>query len=363
MKTRSIAYFGPDCALREARLKALRTQNIKTEVLEDLGASVAASEAGAVVLDGSVTVGHELEAMLARLSGNFPPVLVIFPEPEHGEAPVRLRRAAVIQAGASDAMLANADLDEFLTRVRALLLTRTLPRVLVVEDEAEIADWVLCELSAGGYQGVAACSLLEAHTVFALGPVDVLIIDRRLPDGDGLDFVQEIRERGIRTPAMVYTSMNRGDERVSGLERGADDYLCKPIHAEELRARIAVLLRPALWDGTQYIGALEIAHRDGLARWKGQRLDLRQREYSLLAYLAARESLRIPQRMLFEDIWQRSHLDPEANPVTQTKHRLVRALRAAGLPDIIATENDCYCLTPGPLLNLDASEGSASGSP
>lgn len=268
--------------------------------------------------------------------------------------PLRAQREALIAAGATDAIQGSAGTDEIVTRVRALFLRSTAPRLLVVEDDADIAGWVQDVLSTAGHTVTVANDLRSARAAFASGPIDGLIIDRRLPDGDGLCLVEALRGQGIRTPALMFTAMSDPRDRVRGIEVGADDYICKPVHPGELRARVALMLRPKLRDDLLVFGPLEIARADGLVRWKGRRLELRAREYAFLVYLAERDGLAIPQKMLREDVWGSVAVSPESNPVVTTKSRLTRSLRAAGLPAIIETDEDSYRFVHEPLLRLSS---------
>lgn len=348
---RHVGYIGAPSQLRDKRAALMRQQNM-TATLLDPGCAQGAPSVDVMVIDGSGLPPGVLETELERLEASGNVMLAIFPP---DRVPAYKRRAALIAAGASDTMQASASEDEFMTRVRALVLRRAAPQVLVVEDEADIATWVCAELARGGMEGASASTLADARAAFQRGPVDALVIDRMLPDGDGIAFLRELRASEIRTPALLFTALNQDFERVEGLKSGADDYIGKPVHADELRARVALLLRPKLRDDVLIIGPLEVARADALIRWRGSRVELRPREYELLIYLVEREGLSIPQKMLLEDVWGRTAVSPEANPVTQTRYRLGKALRAAGLPsDIIVTDEDCYRFESSPLLRVDA---------
>lgn len=308
-------------------------------------------EAAATVIDGADLSREALEHAVAaaRAASDRPILAVLGPD----SAPLYRRRATVAAAGADDSVSAEAPDAELAARLCAMLVERSAGRVLVVEDEAKVADWVAGHLARDGCAVRVAGDLRAARAAFEEGPIDAMLLDRRLPDGDGLDFLRELRGRAIATPALMFTAWNEPVRRVEGLQGGADDYIGKPIHPDELRARVALLLRPRDREARLGFGALEIARADEAVRWQGRRLDLRPREYALLAYLAAREGLRIPQKMLLQDVWDRAFAPPDANPVTQAKSRLTKALRAAGVPDeVIVTEADCYRFDPGPLLRL-----------
>lgn len=345
-----VVYLGGEDAVAEQRLALLRQQ--KLDVSDE-----APEKATVVVLDGSGMADADLDARLRELGQQNARCLILFQLP-HGVS-FRDRRETLITAGADDVMNSDGPDDEFITRVRALLLTKIAPRVLVVEDDQSILDWAVATLTEAGMETVGVTSLAEARSRFEAGPVDALVVDRQLPDGDGLDFVAFLRDRGIRTPAILFTALDNIGDRIRGLEEArADDYICKPVHADELRARVHVLLRPRVTDETLFFGPLEINRRDQMVRWRGELIELRRKECQMLIYLAERAGLPIPQRMIYLDVWEKVFMEVGSNPVTAARHRLVRDIKAflkernETYTDFIGTEGECYVLLPGPLLKL-----------
>jgi DNA-binding response OmpR family regulator len=155
-------------------------------------------------------------------------------------------------------------------------------------------------------------------------------------------------------------------DRVDGLDRaGANDYLCKPAHTDELRARVRVLLRPRQSDDQLIFGPLELSRKDRVVRWRGERVEMRPRETDVLIYLAERSGLWIPQQMLYLDIWEKVYMEIGSNPVAATKHRLVVNLRkfaearGEALPEFIASGGNTYAFLPEPLLQLSRDGGNA----
>src|SRR3569833_763593 len=127
----------------------------------------------------------------------------------------------------------------------------------------------------------------EAAEVAIASPSDVMIVDRKLPDGDGLDVLRDLRAVGDRTPALVLSALDRVDQRVAGLRAGGDDYLVKPFAFDELIARLEALLRrpsqlPQMW---LRLGPLELNLIEATAKRCGRDLALLRREFELLAYM------------------------------------------------------------------------------
>ncbi|NMN01135.1 two-component response regulator [Bifidobacterium sp. DSM 109958] len=117
-----------------------------------------------------------------------------------------------------------------------------LPRVLLVEDDPNLGA-MLAEMLGADYRVDWAASLADARKRWHEGPHDAMIVDRRLPDGDGLDLIRTLRGAGVTTPALVLTALGEVDDIVAGLDGGANDYLTKPFHFAELSARLRSLLR------------------------------------------------------------------------------------------------------------------------
>ena len=348
MTMADVTYLGAESEERSSRLTLLEAQKLKITT---------GSEAHVTILDGAALTDAALDSALAVIDSERSAVLVIF-KLQHGTT-FRGRRDALIAAGARDVMSETAQDDEFLTRVRALIHLSRPPRLLVVEDEDEIGDWVVKLLSDDGMDVSRAATLAEAEAQFQTGPIDALIVDRMLPDGDGLDMVARLRAHEIRTPALLLSAMTTIEDRIKGLEDArADDYICKPVHDDELRARVRVLLRPRTTEDILVFGPLEVNRRDRVIRWRGDRISLRRKECDMLIYLAERAGLPIPQRMIYLDVWEKVFMDFGSNPVIAARHRLVKEIktflkeRGEEFLEFIETEEDAYVFRPDMLLRL-----------
>lgn len=196
-------------------------------------------------------------------------------------------------------------------------------RVLVIEDEPKIGRFLQRGLSEEGHRVRVAEDLSAARLALEDEAWDLLLVDRMLPDGDGLSLVRELRRRGQHTPAICLTARDRVEERVEGLHGGADDYLVKPFSFEELLARIAAVTRRHGGGEELRVGDLRMdlaAHR----AWRGEHeLSLTPLEFSLLRALAERRGRVLSRARLLETVWDTTH-DPGTNVVDVA----VSALRA-----------------------------------
>jgi two-component system, OmpR family, response regulator RegX3 len=178
-------------------------------------------------------------------------------------------------------------------------------RLLIVEDEDAIAEPLAEGLRREGFEVVRAATGAEA---LAAAPVDLVLLDLRLPDLDGLDVCRELRERSS-VPIIVVTARGEEADRVVGLELGADDYVVKPFGLRELIARIRAVTRRARGDhegAVVRVGELEVDERARRARVAGRELELTAKEFDLLAALARDPGAAVSRSRLLEQVWQTS---------------------------------------------------------
>nr|WP_295668053.1 winged helix-turn-helix domain-containing protein [Sphingomonas sp.] len=152
----------------------------------------------------------------------------------------------------------------------------------------------------------------------------VIILDRMVPGVDGLGVLRALRATGVQTPTLLLTAMDNVDDRVEGLETGADDYLVKPFAGTELLARVAALGRRQPVPGTTTHMALADLEIDLLKRTvvrAGKRIDLQQQEYKLLEYLMQHAGEIVTRTMLLENVWS-FHFDPGTNLIESHMSRL-----------------------------------------
>jgi two-component system copper resistance phosphate regulon response regulator CusR len=198
-------------------------------------------------------------------------------------------------------------------------------RVLVIEDEAKIADYVKRGLSEAGYTVDVARDGIEGRYLALEGDYQLVVLDIMLPGIDGFGVLAALREkRG--TPVLMLTARDRVEDRVQGLEAGADDYLVKPFAFSELLARVAALLRrgPTATESSNTRMAVSDLEMDLLSRkaWRaGQRLDLTAKEFSLLALLARRKGQILSRTTIAEQVWD-MNFDSDTNVVEVAVRRL-----------------------------------------
>ncbi len=199
-------------------------------------------------------------------------------------------------------------------------------RVLLIEDDHRVADFVAKGLKEHSYVVDHAADGRDGLFLAAGEHYDVMVIDRMLPNVDGLTIVRTLRAAGNKTPVLILSALGQVDERVRGLRAGSDDYLVKPFAFVELLARLDALARRSELESTARQAALEVGDLtlDLLARTvtrAGQLIDLQEREFSLLSYLVRHAGQVVTRTMLLEALWD-YHFDPQTNVVDVHVSRL-----------------------------------------
>ncbi len=178
-------------------------------------------------------------------------------------------------------------------------------RILVVEDEPGIANFVRQGLMEAGYAVDLAWDGREGLDYALAADYDVLVLDIMLPKMDGLELLRELRRLGDKTPALMLTARDTVDNRVEGLDAGADDYLVKPFAFPELLARVRALLRrPPLQVGTILrVGDLEMDTAKREVRRNDRPIELSPREYAVLEYLMRHTNQVLTRTQISEHVW------------------------------------------------------------
>ncbi|WP_298668129.1 response regulator transcription factor [uncultured Sphingomonas sp.] len=212
-------------------------------------------------------------------------------------------------------------------------------RVLIVEDDPETNQFVAQGLAEAGHQTATSLDGRDGLFQATGGSFDVIVLDRMLPELDGLALVRALRAAGDMTPVLMLTAVGGIADRVEGLESGADDYLVKPFAFSELAARVHALgRRPAsrIDPNELRVGSIVMdLHRRTVER-EGQRVHLQPREFALLAELMRNPHRVMTRTMLLERVWD-FDFDPKTNIVETHLSRLRSKLNAGFDTDAIET--------------------------
>jgi len=184
-------------------------------------------------------------------------------------------------------------------------------KILLVEDDQGVADFILRGLKEHGHVADHAGNGKDGLFLAASEKYDALIVDRMLPGLDGLSIMKMLRATGNHVPAIFLTTMTGIDDRVEGLDAGADDYLVKPFAFAELLARLAVLR----------VGNLEVDLLKRTVTREGQAIELQPQEFRLLEYFMRSEGRVITRTMLLENVWD-FHFNPQTSVVETHISRL-----------------------------------------
>ncbi len=197
-------------------------------------------------------------------------------------------------------------------------------KILLVEDDAVTRDYVEAGLNGAGHLCDATRDGIDGLTLASRGNYDAIVLDRMLPGMDGLSLLKAIRAAGNLTPVLFLTAIGGVDDRVEGLEAGADDYLVKPFAFSELAARLAAIgRRPAMMAETTrlVVGDLVMDLVRRRVSRSGQEIDLLAKEFSLLEYFMRSEGRVLSKTMLLEHVWD-FNFDPQTSVVETHISRL-----------------------------------------
>lgn len=187
-------------------------------------------------------------------------------------------------------------------------------RILVIEDERKVASFIkrgleeeryIVETAADGEQGLALAMD---------NPFDAIVLDVMLPKMDGYEVLKALRDEGNATPVLMLTARGSTEDRVQGLDLGADDYLTKPFHFEELAARLRSILRRSTTEKTTRLqcGDLTLDLVTHFAYRDEQEIELTTKEYALLEYLMRNKERILSRSMIMQHVWKHN-FDPESN--------------------------------------------------
>ncbi|MBZ5675599.1 MAG: response regulator transcription factor [Acidobacteriia bacterium] len=197
-------------------------------------------------------------------------------------------------------------------------------RILVVEDESRIADFLSRGLVSAGYAVDVAATGGSAIDMIHSTDYDLVILDLGLPDVDGLTVLQKIRNRKVSPPVLILSARDAVDDRVKGLEGGADDYLVKPFAFVELLARVRVLLRRGQPTPEKLqVGDLSLDCIRRKVSRDGENIELAPKEFSILEYLMRNRGRPLSRTMIVEHVW-----DMDYDGLTNIVDVYIRHLRS-----------------------------------
>ena len=218
-------------------------------------------------------------------------------------------------------------------------------RVLVIEDDKEVSAYISKGMKEAGHTTDTADNGKDGLFLATTETYDAMIVDRMLPELDGLTIIKTMRGAGNMTPALILSALGEVDDRVKGLRAGGDDYLVKPFAFAELLARIEVLSRrqdnKALQETKLVAGDLELDLLSRKVRRENRTIELQSREFQLLEYMLRNKGKVLTRTMLLEHVWD-YHFDPQTNVIDVHVSRLrskidkgfdtkiIRTVRGAG---------------------------------
>ena len=217
-------------------------------------------------------------------------------------------------------------------------------RVLVVEDDSKVAGALKAGLTGEGYDVAVSRTGEDGFFLATTEPFDAILLDLGLPGRSGMEILAALRKRGLTVPVLILTARDAIEDRVRGLDSGADDYLVKPFAFAELLARLRVLLRRGRPEDTLRVrlADLELDPLTRAVRRGGQPVELTSREFELLEYLLRRHGQIVSREMLAHDVWKESsrgtpldnvidvHITRLRRKIDQFGPRLIHTVRGVG---------------------------------
>ena len=187
-------------------------------------------------------------------------------------------------------------------------------KILIIEDEAELREVLTRSLTVERYVVETAATYREARSKAMIYHYDCLLLDIMLPDGNGLDLLRTLTEAGRRTNVIILSAKDSIDDKVAGLDLGADDYLPKPFHLAELHARLKSVLRRRTRNGERLLqcGNVSLNPETFQAEVEGRNLELGRKEFDILVYFMNRPNQLVEKQTLAEAVWG-DHTDQADN--------------------------------------------------
>jgi len=218
--------------------------------------------------------------------------------------------------------------------------------LLIVEDDRVIADHIVSGLNLIGHSTTLARTGAEAIRAWAGQPHHAVVLDRMLPDIDGIAVIDHLRSNGDPVPVLMLSALGSTKNRIEGLQAGADDYLAKPFSLDELAARLHAITRRGASRGSKAgleVGGLQLDASSHRAAFLGKTVTLNRKQYSLLAHLMSNADRVVTKAMLLEAVWSYS-FSTATNIVESNMSRLRTALQDIGCDPIETQRGAGYIL-------------------
>ncbi|NEO40405.1 MAG: response regulator transcription factor [Moorea sp. SIOASIH] len=214
-------------------------------------------------------------------------------------------------------------------------------RILLVDDEIELTDPLSRVLTREGYTVDVAYNGASGNELASQGAYDLLILDWMLPHISGLEICQQMRSHDTTTPVLFLTAKDTVDDRVMGLDAGADDYLVKPFELRELLARVRALLRrSAATDANPsqrlQVGQIELDLNNQIAYRHGRPIELSEKESQLLAYFMSHVGILLSHKQIYQHLWPSEEI-PKSNNLAALVRLLRRKIEVQGSVPLIHT--------------------------
>lgn len=178
-------------------------------------------------------------------------------------------------------------------------------KILIVEDEPQMLENMIQNLEAEGFLVECAINFLEARDRIGVYEYDCILLDINLPDGNGLELLKIIKKKGLEDGVIIVSAKDSLDDKLQGLDLGADDYLPKPFHMAELRARVKAILRRRNFEGHEELifGNISINTSNRTLFIEKKEVELNRKEYDVLLYLASNKDRLVNKAALAEHVW------------------------------------------------------------
>ena len=178
-------------------------------------------------------------------------------------------------------------------------------KILIIEDEIELSESIVSYLKSEGYLCEHALTYDSAIDKISLYAYDIILVDLNLPDGNGIQIISKLKESEFKGGIIITSARNTLDDRISGLNTGADDYLIKPFHLAELNARIKSLTRRVFFkgDNTITLNEIKIKAETHEVYIKGKLMDLTRKEFDLLLFLVTNKDKVLSKESIAEHLW------------------------------------------------------------